>query len=74
MPPPGSFCGGNPAGVLGASAGRACVDAGLLDEVAVVVIPVLLGGGVRLFERSGPPVRLELLAQVGTNLRYRVLR
>ncbi|WP_406633043.1 dihydrofolate reductase family protein [Amycolatopsis sp. WGS_07] len=60
--------------VLGASVGRACVDAGLLDEVAVVVMPVLLGGGVRLFERSGPLVRLELLAQEGTSLRYRVLR
>ncbi|MGW7536950.1 dihydrofolate reductase family protein [Amycolatopsis sp. NPDC054798] len=60
--------------VLGASVGRACVDAGLLDEVAVVVMPVLLGGGVRLFERPGPPVRLELLAQQGANLRYRVLR
>ncbi|MFD2474630.1 dihydrofolate reductase family protein [Amycolatopsis silviterrae] len=60
--------------VLGASVGRACADAGLLDEVAVVVMPVLLGGGVRLFERPGLPVRLELLAQEGTSLRYRVLR
>ncbi|WP_134727499.1 dihydrofolate reductase family protein [Amycolatopsis nivea] len=59
--------------VLGASVGRACLEAGLLDEVVVVVMPVLLGGGVRLFERPGPPVRLELLAQRGTRLRYRVL-
>ncbi|MFC5115312.1 dihydrofolate reductase family protein [Amycolatopsis halotolerans] len=60
--------------VLGASVGRACVEAGLLDEVAVMVMPVLLGDGVRLFERAGSPVRLELLAQEGTSLRYRVLR
>ncbi|ATY16482.1 deaminase [Amycolatopsis sp. AA4] len=60
--------------VLGASVGRACVEAGLLDEVEVMVMPVLLGGGVRLFERPGPPVPLELLAQRGTSLRYRVLR
>lgn len=60
--------------VLGASVGRACVEAGLLDEVEVLVMPVLLGGGVRLFERPGPPVRLELVAQQGTSLRYRVLR
>ncbi|MYW94551.1 dihydrofolate reductase family protein [Amycolatopsis rubida] len=60
--------------VLGASVGRACVEAGLLDEVEVIVMPVLLGGGVRLFERPGPPVRLELLEQRGTSLRYRVLR
>ncbi|WP_275293116.1 dihydrofolate reductase family protein [Amycolatopsis sp. La24] len=59
--------------VLGASVGRACLEAGLLDEVVVVVMPVLLGGGLRLFERPGPPVRLELLAQRGTRLRYRVL-
>ncbi|MGV9296208.1 dihydrofolate reductase family protein [Amycolatopsis sp. NPDC003676] len=60
--------------VLGASVGLACIDAGLLDEIEVMVMPVLLGGGVRLFERPGPPVRLELLSQEGTSLRYRVLR
>jgi len=60
--------------VLGASVGRACVEAGLLDEVEVLVTPVLLGDGVRLFSRSGPPVRLELLAQRKTALRYRVIR
>jgi dihydrofolate reductase len=48
--------------VLGASAGRSCLEAGLLDEVLVLVAPVLLGDGVRLFERpGGPEVRLERL-------------
>ena len=60
--------------VLGASVGRACIEAGLLDAVEVMVMPVLLGDGVRLFSRPGPPVRLELTAQRGTSLRYRVVR
>ncbi|WP_020659816.1 dihydrofolate reductase family protein [Amycolatopsis benzoatilytica] len=59
--------------VLGASVGLACVGAGLLDEVEVMVMPVLLGDGVRLFSRSGPPVGLELSWQRGTTLRYRVV-
>ncbi len=40
-------------GVLGANVARQCVEAGLLNEVVVHVAPVLLGGGVRLFESSG---------------------
>ena len=37
-------------GVLGATVARQCLEAGLLDELVVHVAPVLLGGGVRLFE------------------------
>ena len=49
--------------VLGANVARQCLEAGLLDEVIVHVAPVLVGDGVRLFERSGgEPVRLELLS------------
>jgi dihydrofolate reductase len=45
--------------VLGADVARQCLEAGLLDEIIIHVAPVLLGGGVRLFERpSGDPVRL----------------
>jgi dihydrofolate reductase len=45
--------------VLGANIARQCLEAGLLDEVIIHIAPVLLGGGVRLFERSGSrPVRL----------------
>ncbi|MFJ7215411.1 dihydrofolate reductase family protein [Amycolatopsis sp. NPDC098790] len=48
--------------VLGATTARRCWEAGLLDEVLVHVAPVLLGDGVRLFERpAGAPVRLEVL-------------
>lgn len=41
----------------GAATLRACLSAGLLDELHVVVVPVLLGGGERLFaEADGTPV------------------
>lgn len=43
----------------GASAARACLRAGLVDEIALHVVPVLLGAGRRLFEDL-PPERVEL--------------
>jgi dihydrofolate reductase len=49
-------------GVLGALVAAQCVEAGLLDEVYVAVAPVMLGGGVRLFDRPhGSYVQLEPL-------------
>jgi dihydrofolate reductase len=39
--------------VLGAEVARGCLEAGLLDEVLVLVAPVLLGDGTRLFEWPG---------------------
>jgi dihydrofolate reductase len=39
--------------VLGANVARQCLEAGLLDEIIVHVAPVLVGDGVRLFERAG---------------------
>ena len=46
--------------VLGADIARQLVELGALDEVLVTVVPVLLGGGTRLFDRpDGPPVQLE---------------
>jgi dihydrofolate reductase len=39
--------------VLGADVARQCLQAGLLDEVLVLVAPVLLGDGTRLFEHPG---------------------
>jgi dihydrofolate reductase len=64
-------------GLLGASMARQCLDAGLLDEILVQVAPVMLGDGVRLFDRSGgQQVKLEKLAVTEsgpiTDLRFRV--
>jgi len=39
--------------VLGASVARQCLEARLLDEIIVHLAPVLLGDGVRLFDRVG---------------------
>jgi dihydrofolate reductase len=65
--------------VLGADTARQCLDAGVLDEIVVLIAPVLLGDGVRLFERpGGAHIRLERIeastAPLATNLRYRVVR
>jgi dihydrofolate reductase len=63
--------------VLGANVARQCLEAGLLDEILVHVAPILLGDGVRLFERAGgTPVRLERISAVDegqtTALRYSI--
>jgi dihydrofolate reductase len=63
--------------VLGANVARQCLETGLLDEIIVHVAPVLVGDGVRLFERvGGEPVRLALIASgvegETTVLRYSV--
>jgi dihydrofolate reductase len=55
-------------GIFGAATARQCLDAGLIDEIAIHVAPVLLGEGVRLYEG---PRRVDLEGQL-TNLRYRV--
>jgi dihydrofolate reductase len=39
--------------VLGANVAQQCLGAGLLDEVLIHLAPVLLGDGVRLFDRPG---------------------
>jgi len=65
--------------LLGASVARQCLEAGELDEILVTVAPILLGGGVRLFDRpEGAAVPLERFHQseagVSTNLWFRVVR
>src|SRR5919202_7122063 len=43
-----------------ASIAQQCIRAGLLDEIHIDLAPVLLGGGVRLFEHlGGAPIELE---------------
>jgi dihydrofolate reductase len=63
--------------VLGANIARQCLERGLLDEIIIHVAPVLIGGGVRLFERAGgEPVKLGPISSVDeggvTVLRYSV--
>jgi dihydrofolate reductase len=65
--------------VLGATTARQCLDAGVLDEILVCIAPVLLGDGVRLFDRpGGTNVKLERIglsqAPGATNLWLRVAR
>ena len=65
--------------ILGASTAHQCLDAGVLDEILVCIAPVLLGDGVRLFDRpGGTNVKLERVslthAPQATNLWLRVVR
>jgi dihydrofolate reductase len=65
--------------VMGASVGRQCLEAGVLDEILVCVAPVLLGDGTRLFEQPGgtnvPLERIALTELPHTTVeRFRVLR
>jgi dihydrofolate reductase len=47
--------------IFGADVARQCIEAKLVDEVAIHIVPVLLGDGVRLFSRpGGDPIHLEL--------------
>jgi dihydrofolate reductase len=62
----------------GADIARQCLDAGLLDELRLHVVPVLLGAGIRLFERLEDRTELELVSAVEASetlrVRYRVVR
>jgi dihydrofolate reductase len=65
--------------VIGAEVARQCLAVGALDELFVCIAPVLLGDGVRLFDRpGGTNVKLERLsltqAPRATNLWLRVVR
>lgn len=65
--------------ILGAEIARQCLDTGLLDEMLVLIAPVLLGDGVRLFDYpGGTNVKLERLsltqAAKATNIWLRVVR
>lgn len=62
--------------LAGSQAAQQCLRVGLLDEIWLAVMPLLLGGGVRLFDHIGGPVRLESISVVDapgvTHLSYRV--
>jgi dihydrofolate reductase len=65
--------------VSSASIMQQCIAARLLDEVWIDLVPVLLGDGVRLFDRLGvTPLDLERIGVVAapdvTHLRFRIVR
>src|SRR5918997_1958935 len=65
--------------VSAASIVQQCIRAGLLDEIHVDLAPVLLGGGVRLFDHLGAgPIELEPTEVVEgagvTHLTFRVVK
>jgi dihydrofolate reductase len=62
-----------------ASTLQQALKAGLLDEIHIDLAPVVLGGGVRLFEHFGAaPVQMEQIAVVEghgvTHLNYRIVK
>ncbi len=62
---------------LGVSVGRQCLEAGVPDEILVLIAPVMLGDGTGLFEHpGGSTIALERIslshAPLATNLWFRV--
>jgi dihydrofolate reductase len=64
--------------VHGAYTAQRALEAGVLDEVQIHQIPVLFGGGRRLFEVLPSRVELEIIRVIdtpqATHIRYRVRR
>lgn len=63
----------------GANIAQQFIEAGLLDEISIHLVPVLFGSGLRLFEdRSGKPILLETTEVIETkeaiHLRFRVVK
>jgi dihydrofolate reductase len=63
----------------GASAIQQCLDAGLLDEIQIHVVPLLLGAGRRLFGDAGSDqIKLETTRVIEspavTHLKYEVMK
>jgi dihydrofolate reductase len=74
-----AVAGGKDVAVGAASIAQQCIRAGLLDEIHVDLVPVLLGGGVRLFDHLGAgPIELERTEVVEgagvTHLTFRVVK
>jgi dihydrofolate reductase len=64
--------------VHGAYTTKRALEAGVLDELQIHQIPVLLGGGRRLFDEGPAGVELEIVRVIdtpeATHIRYRVRR
>jgi dihydrofolate reductase len=62
--------------VIGAFTAQRAIEAGLLDEVQVHLVPVLFGGGRRLFDVLPSRVELDIVRVIdtpeATHIRYRI--
>jgi dihydrofolate reductase len=62
--------------VRGANVAQRALEAGVLDEIQIHQIPVLLGGGRRLFDVLPALIELEIREVIDTpevtHIRYRV--
>src|SRR5215212_11288242 len=64
----------------GAEIGQQYIRAGLIDEISIHLVPVLFGGGTRMFEHLGSEhIRLEPMEVIeagtaATHLRFRVVK
>jgi dihydrofolate reductase len=61
----------------GASIGQQYIRAGLVDELPIHLVPVLFGGGTRMFEHLGSEhIRLETVEMIetpaATHMRFRI--
>jgi dihydrofolate reductase len=55
-----------------------CIEKGLLDEIQLGIVPILLGGGLRLFEHLDKQIELERMRVIEspgrTDLRFRIIK
>ena len=63
----------------GADIGQQFIKAGLVDEISIHLVPVIFGGGTRMFDKIGDEhIRLEPIGVIdtpaATHLRFRVMR
>jgi dihydrofolate reductase len=64
--------------VRGGYTAQRALEAGVLDELQIHQVPVLLGGGLRLFDVLPSQIELEVIRVIdtpeATHIRYRVRR
>lgn len=62
----------------GADTAQQCIKKGLLDEIQIGIVPILLGGGLRLFDHIGKQIELERMRAIEspgrTDLQFRVVK
>jgi dihydrofolate reductase len=71
------IAGGKSVSIASATIAQQCINAGLLDEIHIDLVPFILGNGIRLFEHlKGAPIALEepqvSIGKGVTHLTYRI--